>query len=128
MACSHPLTLPRRSVRHPHEVRRAAVETACQIARFGEGERLLAAISPQPVAELEELVILRARQLGSEPPADRVAKMLDALAPSRQPSRTSILSGLPAPAAELVQQLISGPHVLAAADALALAGPEQIDF
>jgi hypothetical protein len=108
-------------------VRRAAVETACLIARFGEGERLLAAISPEAEPELEELVVLRARQLGSEPPDDRVAKMLAALAPSTQAPRRAILSGQRAPAAELVEQLTHGPHVLAAADALALAGPHQVD-
>jgi hypothetical protein len=108
-------------------VRRAAVRTACQIARPGDGERLMAAIGPQADPELEQMVVLRARQLGYEPPAERVSSMLTGISPSIEPERRAILSGDRESMADLVQRLSQGPGVLAAADALALTGPNQID-
>jgi hypothetical protein len=108
-------------------VRRAAVETACKIARAGDGERLMAAIGPQEDPELEQMVVLRARQLGYEPPPERVSSMLTGLSSTIEPERRAILSGDRESIADLVQRLSEGPGVLAAADALALAGPNQID-
>jgi hypothetical protein len=108
-------------------VRRAAVEAACKVARFGEGERLLAAISPQGDPALEQMLVLRARQLGFEPPPERISSMLSGLTSTIESTRRAMLNGDRKSVSDLVARLAAGPNALAAADALALAGPTQID-